>query len=80
MEQAPHPLIEHLRATGETVSDFAERVGISRNHLYRAMRGESVTTGVLTRIIEETGGAVPVTAFFPQPSEPSRTAPVEVAK
>lgn len=63
MSTETHPLIKHLRKTGETITSFAKRNNISRTHLYRVLDGEPTTTTLLERLADSTGGKVPVSAF-----------------
>lgn len=64
MSNEQHPLITHLKSQGESLTDFAKRLNMSRMQLYRIMNGESTTTGRLRLISEATGGAVPMSAFL----------------
>lgn len=69
MSKETHPLTQHLKETGESLSAFSIRVGISRMQMYRIMNGESTTTETLKKISAATSGAVPVSALFPEASE-----------
>lgn len=64
MNKERHPLIRHLKDSGETLSAFASRIEMSRMQLYRIMSGESTTTATLQKISAATGNEVPVSAFF----------------
>ena len=59
-----HPLSKYLKEAGETVSDFAERLNMSRTKLYRIMNGENTTRDTIKAICDATGGNVPISAFF----------------
>lgn len=65
-----HPLAAFLNKTGQTITNFAERIGMSRMQLYRIMAGESTRTNTLRKISEATGGAVPMSAFLQVMQEP----------
>lgn len=62
MANETHPLIRYIRSAKpkETITSFCGKVGISRTHLYRVMRGEPTTTRTLQAISEATGGKVSV--------------------
>lgn len=60
MSTEHHPLIKHLKRTGETITGFAKRNSISRTHLYRVLNGEPTTTTLLERLSDATGGKVSV--------------------
>lgn len=64
MARETHPLSEHLKATGESLTDFATRVEMSRMQLYRIMNGDSTTTDTLRKISAATDGKVPVSALL----------------
>lgn len=64
MSKEQHPLIKHLKETGESLTDFAARVKMSRMQLYRIMSGESTTTATLQKIAAATENAVPMSAFL----------------
>ncbi len=54
-----HPLKQYLSEVEEPVRDFAERVGASRQTLYRIFSGAQAPKPALARrIVEATGGAV----------------------
>lgn len=64
MEHETHPLFAYLKANGETVTDFARRVGFSRMRVYRIVKGENTSTESIKQLVAATNGAVPVTAFI----------------
>jgi transcriptional regulator with XRE-family HTH domain len=64
MTKETHPLTRHLKERGESLTDFARRLNMSRMQLYRIMNGESTTTDTLKKISEATGGKVPASAFL----------------
>jgi transcriptional regulator with XRE-family HTH domain len=64
MSKETHPLIQHLKQKGETLTAFAERIGLSRMQMYRIINGESTTTDTLRKISDGTGGAVPTSALL----------------
>ncbi len=54
-----HPLKRYLHDVEERVQDFADRVGVSRQTLYRIIAGVQAPKPLLARrIVEATGGAV----------------------
>ena len=54
-----HPLKRYLHDVEERVQEFAERVGVSRQTLYRIIAGVQAPKPLLARrIVEATGGAV----------------------
>lgn len=59
-----HPLMRHLDKTGETLTSFAFRCNISRQHLYRIMRGENTSIERLRALSEATGGKVKFNDFL----------------
>lgn len=60
-----HPLRRYLIDLDETVSGFGERVGASRQTLYRIMTGGQAPKPALARrIVEATGGAVSLEALY----------------
>ena len=66
-----HPLKQYLKDMQESVSDFAARVGASRQTLYRIINGrQSPKPALARRIVEATGGAVSLDALFSGPDEP----------
>lgn len=58
MTKETHPLLIHLKGTGESLTAFASRIEMSRMQLYRIMAGESTTTDTLKKISSATDGAV----------------------
>lgn len=64
MNTEKHPLMAHLKSTGESLAAFARRTEMSRMQLYRIMNGENTTMDRLKKISSATDGAVPVTAFI----------------
>jgi transcriptional regulator with XRE-family HTH domain len=64
MSNEQHPLITHLKSKGESLTDFAKRLNMSRMQLYRIMRGENTTIDRVHLISEATGNKVPVSAFL----------------
>jgi predicted transcriptional regulator len=58
--------MQHLDKTGETLTSFALRCNISRQHLYRIMRGENTSIGRLRALSDATGGAVKFDDFLIQ--------------
>jgi len=59
-----HPLSEYLSTQPISQTDFAKKVGISRTHLYRIMRGDSTTTATLAAISAATGNKVSQAALI----------------
>ena len=60
-----HALQIYLDETGETQTGFAARVGVSRMTIHRIIKSEGeFTTGLIKRVIEETGGQVRPSDFF----------------
>ena len=59
-----HPLMKHLDKSNETLTSFARRCKISRQHLYRIMRGENTTVQCLMALSDATGGKVKLTDFL----------------
>ncbi len=56
-----HPLKRYLREVDESVRDFSDRVGASRQTLYRIIgRRQTPKPALARRIVEATGGAVPL--------------------
>jgi len=54
-----HPLKQYLRDLNEPIQDFANRVGASRQTLYRIIGGTQAPKPALARrIVDATGGAV----------------------
>lgn len=64
MSYEHHPLMRHLDASGETLTSFAKRCEISRQHLYRIMRGDNTSIERLKRLSEATGGKVSFNDFL----------------
>jgi len=64
MENEKHPLFQYLKANGESVTDFARRIGFSRMRVYRIVKGENTSTESIKQLVAATNGAVPVTAFI----------------
>lgn len=63
MKNEKHPLMAHLKATGESLASFARRTEMSRMQLYRIMAGENTTVDRLKKISAATAWVVPVSAF-----------------
>ncbi|PQA89631.1 helix-turn-helix transcriptional regulator [Hyphococcus luteus] len=60
-----HPLKRYLHDVEERVQDFADRVGVSRQTLYRIIAGVQAPKPLLARrIAEATGGAVSLAALY----------------
>ncbi len=60
-----HPLKRYLADVDERVQDFAERVGASRQTLYRLITGIQAPKPMLARrIVEATGGAVTLAMLY----------------
>lgn len=60
-----HPLKRYLYDVEERVQDFAERVGVSRQTLYRIIAGVQAPKPLLARrIVEATGGAVSLAMLY----------------
>lgn len=56
-----HPLTEWLEQKREPLEAFARRVGVSRMHLWRLIKGRgNFTTDLLNSISDATGGEVTV--------------------
>lgn len=54
--KARHPLKAYLQDSGETVSAFARRAGVSRQTLYRIISGEQIPKPALARRISAASG------------------------
>lgn len=63
MKNEKHPLMAHLKSTGESLASFARRTEMSRMQLYRIMAGENTTVDRLKKISAATEWVVPVSAF-----------------
>jgi len=63
MKSEKHPLMKHLKSTGESLASFARRTEMSRMQLYRIMAGENTTVDRLKKISAATEGVVPVSAL-----------------
>lgn len=60
-----HPLKQYLRDVEEGVQEFADRVGVSRQTLYRIVSGVQAPKPMLARrIVEATGGAVTLAMLY----------------
>ena len=60
-----HPLKRYLHDVEERIQDFAERVGASRQTLYRIIAGVQAPKPLLARrIVEATGGAVSLAMLY----------------
>jgi len=60
-----HPLKQYLSEVEEPVQDFAERIGASRQTLYRIVNGVQAPKPALARrIVEATGGAVTLDMLY----------------
>jgi transcriptional regulator with XRE-family HTH domain len=56
-----HPLPDWLERNNVTLEAFAQRVGASRMHLWRLIKGKgNFTTDFLNRVSDATGGEVTV--------------------
>lgn len=61
----PHPLKDYIAATGDTLTAFAARIGVSRRTLSRIIaRERAPRPEIARRIVEATGGAVSMAALF----------------
>lgn len=60
-----HPLAIHLRATGETQTAFAERVGVHQATISKICAGAGVSLRLALRIERATGGAVTAASLLP---------------
>jgi hypothetical protein len=63
MNTEKHPLMAHLKSTGESLAAFARRTEMSRMQLYRIMAGENTTLDRLMRISNATEGKVTLNDF-----------------
>ncbi|MEZ5892481.1 MAG: helix-turn-helix transcriptional regulator [Parvularculaceae bacterium] len=60
-----HPLKQYLVDVDERLQDFAERVGASRQTLYRIISGGQAPKPMLARrIVEATGGAITLSMLY----------------
>lgn len=60
-----HSLKRYLESVGEPITDFAARVGASRQTLYRIISGAQAPKPALARrIVEATGGAVSIESLY----------------
>jgi transcriptional regulator with XRE-family HTH domain len=65
-------LSSYLKKSGVTAAEFAKRIGVDKTTVYRYIRGERIPNrDALSRIMEETEGAVTANDFFCQ-SAPGR--------
>ncbi len=63
-----HPLKQYLSEVEESIQSFGERVGASRQTLYRIMNNVHTPKPALARrIVEATGGAVTLDALYDGP-------------
>ena len=63
-------LLDHLKATGETVSDFAARIGEADNTIRKiAYRQRQPSLPLAVKIAEATGGAVTPADMVVEPAE-----------
>ena len=69
-----HPLTDYLTAAGESVTDFANRVGVSRMQVYRLINGEGVSLDMIDRVSAATDGAVSAAAIVAARSAASEAA------
>ena len=60
MNEATHPLTKYLTETNQTVTAFAERVGVSRMLVYRIIKGSNTSVERLRQISAATNGAVSI--------------------
>ncbi len=59
MTEQTHPLKEYLKETRESVPSFAGRIGVSRQTLYRIIKGDQIPKPSLARrIVEAAGGSI----------------------
>lgn len=63
MDTHQHPLMAHLKNTGESLTGFAKRAGLSRMQLYRIMNNEPTTTSSIDKIIAATNSKITLTMF-----------------
>jgi len=63
MTPEQHPLMAHLKETGESLTGFAKRAGLSRMQLYRIMNGEPTTTASFDKINAATNGKITMMTF-----------------
>lgn len=66
MDTHQHPLMAHLKNTGESLTGFAKRAGLSRMQLYRIMNGEPTTTTSFDKIAAATNGKITMMTFARQ--------------
>ena len=71
MNEIAHPLTRYLAETNQTVTAFAERVGVSRMQVYRIIKGGNTSVERLRKISAATDGRVSVGDLIdaPAPSE-----------
>lgn len=63
-----HPLRQYLESIEEPITDFAARVGASRQTLYRIIsRAQAPKPALARRIVEATGGAVSFETLYVNP-------------
>lgn len=60
MVETKHPLTKYLSDTNQTVTAFAERVGVSRMLVYRVIKGGNTSVERLRQISAATNGAVSI--------------------
>lgn len=60
MAETTHPLTKYLAETNQTVTAFAERVGVSRMLVYRVINGGNTSVERIRQISAATNGAVSI--------------------
>ena len=60
-----HPLKTFLKETGESQSDFAKRIDVSRTTVHRIIKREgNFSMGLISDVCSATGGRVKPSDFF----------------
>jgi hypothetical protein len=72
--EAARLLLEYLEAAGETLTGFANSVGVDGGHLSRIIGHPEphVTVALAVAIRDATNGAVPLETWLAAPSTPAR--------
>jgi len=69
VEKTLHPLVDYIAASGDTMTDFAARLGASLGAIEAILNGEAPDIALARRIVAACGGAVELADFYPGRSE-----------
>lgn len=65
-EPHPHPLGRYLQTAGTPIEEFAARIGVSMQAIYRYLDGERIPArDVMAKIVRATSGSVQPNDFYP---------------